>query len=79
MRQVFCVKQKDLEWDDVGSLRAFRSLLNLELYLLSFVQVLKTISLNCAEVDEYIRAILAFNEAITFASVEPFDYAGDTF
>ena len=81
MLQGFVVSHKwDLvDGDDVGGLQALGTLLDLELDLLAFFQVLEAIALDSAEVDEDVRAAFALNEAITLAPIEPFDCAGDTF
>ena len=63
---------------DVAGLRTLGSLLDLELNLLAFFQVLETFALNGGEVDEDIRAAFASEESVALASVEPFDCAGDT-
>jgi hypothetical protein len=63
----------------VRSLGAFRTLFNSELNLLSFFQVPIAISRDSGKVDEYVRAVLALNESVAFAGIEPFDRTDDTF
>ncbi len=58
-------------WYDVLRLKAFGTLLDFELDLLSLIQRLITIALNGGKMDEHILARLALNEAKTFRSVEP--------
>jgi hypothetical protein len=63
----------------VRSLRAFWTLFNSELNLLSFFQIAVAISRDSGEVDEYVRTVLALNESVAFAGIEPFDRTDDTF
>jgi hypothetical protein len=65
--------------DDVSRLQTLGSLFDVELDLLAFLQVLEAFTLNGGEVDENVRAAFAFDEAVAFCSVEPFDYTVDTF
>ncbi len=56
---------------NIGSLRSALTLSQLELYVLTFVKSLEAFALNSREVNKYILAILACDEAITLFSVEP--------
>jgi hypothetical protein len=56
----------------VLSLRALLTLGHAELHALTFSQGLKTLSVDCSEVYEYIRALVLLDEAETFSLVEPF-------
>ena len=58
---------------DVGSLGAFLAVYDVERYLLTLVKSLEALALNCAEVDEYVLAVVYGDEAVAFALVEPFD------
>jgi hypothetical protein len=57
---------------DVGSLRTFRSLHNLELDYVSFLQSPVTVTDYGRVVNEHIRAIVAPDKAVPFCVIEPF-------
>ena len=61
-----------LQNGDVLSLRALLTLGHAELHALTFSQGLETLSVDCSEVYEYIRALVLLDEAETFSLVEPF-------
>jgi hypothetical protein len=67
-----------LEYGHFSSLQALGALLDAKLYLLALLQGPKTFSLNCGVMHEDIRSALALNEAITFARIEPLDFADNT-
>jgi hypothetical protein len=75
----FCAVSFCLEGFDVRSLQALGALLDGKFDLLAFVEVAEAITLDSGEVDEYIRAAVARNETIAFATVEPFDRTDYTF
>lgn len=56
-------------------LQSFRSLLNLELNLVSFVECSKTFSDDRLVMDEHVLTRLSTDEAETLGSVEPLDHA----
>ena len=58
---------------DVGSLGAFLAVYDVERYLLSLVESLEALTLNCAEVDENDLSVVYGDEAVSFCLVEPFD------
>ena len=57
---------------NVGSLRAFLAVDDVERYLLTLVESLEALALNCAEVNEYVLAVIYGDESVPFALVEPF-------
>src|SRR6266851_6036168 len=59
---------------DVFSLIALRSLFDLELDHLAFVECLVSLHLNGGEVNEYVFARLALDETITFRCIKPLHY-----
>ena len=61
--------------DDVGSLRATRTFDNLELDILTLIERLEAFVLDCGEMDEYIIAAFARDEAVAFLRTEPFYFA----
>jgi hypothetical protein len=68
----FCLRcPSDTRWNDVPGLWAFRTFFDLELHLFAFFQTLVPLSLNIAEVDEYIWAALSSDKAISLSFVEP--------
>ncbi len=48
---------------------------DVELYALAFFKSLVTVHLNSGEVNEYIAALLCFDEAITLLCVKPFNFS----
>src|SRR5690349_5273534 len=56
---------------DVCRLRAFLSLGDLELYLVTLLQAFVALGRNRAVMNEHIRSILAADEPITFGVIEP--------
>ena len=60
-----------LDFSNIGSLRPLRSLHNLELDHVSFLQSAITFTNNRGIVNENIRAIVAPDEAIPFRVIEP--------
>jgi hypothetical protein len=64
---------------DVGCLQTFGALFDGEFHLLAFFKVAETFGLNGREVDEYIRAAIAGDEAVALAAIEPFDRTDYTF
>ena len=63
----------ELLLDDVGSLRAFLAVYDVERYLLTLIECLEAFALNCAEVNEYVLPVVYGDESVPFALVEPFD------
>jgi len=64
---------------DVGSLRTLGALFNIELDLLSFLQVTETIALNGGEMDENVLAAFALDEAEALVTIKPLDGTSYTF
>ena len=62
----------------VAGLRALRTVNDLELHRLAFLERPEPVALNCREVDEHIAAAVAFDESVTLGVVEPLDLACDT-
>ena len=60
-------------FDYVCGLRATISIDDLEGDSLPLLQGTEAVTLNACEMDEHIIAIVAFDEAITFFRVEPFN------
>ena len=67
-----------LEHDHFGSLQALGALLDAKLHLLALLQGPETVRLNCGVMHEDIRSALTLNEAITFARIEPLNFADNT-
>src|SRR5262249_27807297 len=63
---------------DVAGLGTLRTVDDLELDRLAFLESSETIALNCGEVDEHIAPTVALNEPVTLGVVEPLDLACDT-
>ncbi len=59
-------------YDNVGCLWAFRTIGNLELYLIAFIEGFKPISLNGREVYEDIISVVSGNESIALFLIKPF-------
>ena len=68
-----------LDHDDIARLKALGSLFDIELDLLTFLQILEAFALNRREVDKDIIAAIASEEAIALCSIEPLDCTVDTF
>jgi hypothetical protein len=64
--------------DDVSRLQTLGAFLNCEFDLLAFFEILEAIALDSGEVDEHVRAAFVGDKAVAFASVEPFDCAGNS-
>lgn len=62
----------------VFRLRTFLALGNGELDLLAFCQSLETAALNCAVVNEYVRAAFTSDKAKTFSFVEELNSTGSS-
>ncbi len=60
-------------YNNVRCLWAFRTVGNLELHFIAFVQGLKPIFLNGGEVNEDIISVVSRNEPVAFFLVKPFD------
>ena len=58
---------------DVGSLGAFLAVYDVERYLLTLIESLEALALNCAEVDKNVLSVVYGDEAVAFALIEPFD------
>jgi hypothetical protein len=71
--------QKLVRHGDVASLRSFGSLFNIELDLLTFLQVAVAIALNGGEMDENVLSAFALDEAEAFFTIEPLDGTSYTF
>jgi hypothetical protein len=65
--------EKNLQDYDVSSLQTLGALLDGELHLLAFLQVLESIAADGGEVDEDIRTAFALDEPEALGSVEPFN------
>ena len=72
-RGSFYVNYIELHRYDVAGLGSLGALLNCELNLLAFLQVAVAIALNGGEMDEYVLAAFALDEAEALVTVEPFD------
>jgi hypothetical protein len=59
-------------YDNVGCLWAFRTIGNLELYLIAFIEGFKSISLNGRKVYEDIISVVSGNEPIALLLIKPF-------
>ena len=59
-------------YDNVGCLWAFRTIGNLELYFIAFIEGFKPISLDGGEVHEDIISVISGNEPIALLLVKPF-------
>jgi hypothetical protein len=59
-------------YDNVSCLWALRTIGNLELYLIAFIEGLKPISLNGREVYEDIISVVSRNESIALFLIKPF-------
>jgi hypothetical protein len=64
---------------DVSSLEAFGAFFNAKLNSLAFFKIAVAVALDCGEMDENVLPILAFDKAVAFAAVKPFDRADDSF
>ena len=60
----------------VGGLRALRAALDIELHLIAFFQVAKTLALDSRKVDEHIVAAFALNEAVALLAAKPLHRSG---
>jgi hypothetical protein len=61
----------------VFSLRTFLAMADCELNSLSLIEGLETITLDGAEMNEYIRPVVLLDEAIPLGFVEKFYLTGD--
>jgi hypothetical protein len=69
----FCLTKFCLaHYDNVGCLWAFRTVGNLELYLIAFIEGLKPVSLNGRKVNEDIIPVVSGNEPIALLLIKPF-------
>jgi hypothetical protein len=69
----FCLTKFCLaHYNNVGCLWAFRTIGNLELYLIAFIERLKPVSLNGGEVYENIISVISGNEPIALLLIKPF-------
>jgi len=59
-------------YDNVGCLWAFRTIGNLEFYLIAFIEGLKPVSLNGRKVNEDIISVISGNEPIALLFIKPF-------
>jgi hypothetical protein len=59
-------------YNNVGCLWAFRTIGNLELYFIAFIEGFKPISLDSGEVHEDIISVISGNEPIALLLVKPF-------
>ena len=59
-------------YDNVGCLWAFRTIGNLELYLIAFIEGFKPLSLNGRKVYEDIISVVSGNEPIALLLIKPF-------
>jgi len=59
-------------YDNVGCLWALRTVGNLELYLIAFIEGFKAISLNGRKVNEDIISVVSGNEPIALLLIKPF-------
>ena len=59
-------------YDNVGCLWAFRTIGNLELYLIAFIEGFKSIPLNGREVYEDIISVISGNEPKALFLIKPF-------
>jgi hypothetical protein len=69
------VHQRSVGQNNIRCLRTLGAFLYGEFDFLAFLEVLEAIALDGGVVDEDIRAALAGDEAIAFATIEPFDCA----
>lgn len=67
------LKAERLDFFYVRRLISLRSLDDIERNSLSFIQRLETITLNGAEMNKYVLAIIAGDKPITLCCVKPFD------
>jgi hypothetical protein len=67
----FIKLMRRLDFNDVGSLRAFLSVGYVKADLLAFFQSLETFILDCGKMDKYVGTILLLDKAETLAVVEP--------
>ena len=69
----FSLMKLRLAYDDnVGCLWAFRTIGNLEFYLIAFIEGFKPISLNGRKVNEDIISVISGNEPIALLLIKPF-------
>src|SRR3990170_3245787 len=66
-----------LEQDDVRGLRALLAVDDVELHLLTFLQVAEAVGLDGAVVDEDVLTALHGDEAVALLRVEPLHGAGN--
>src|SRR3954468_874403 len=69
---------KVLDLGDVAGLRAFRTVNDLELDRLAFLERAETVALNGRVVHEDVTASVALDEPVALGVVEPLDLACDT-
>ena len=59
----------------VGGLRAFRTIDDVKLHLIAFVQALETFGLDSGVMHEHIRTAILFNEPEPFLVIEPLHFS----
>ncbi len=64
-----------LESNNIDSLRAFFTLVQIKLDSLILVETAKTITLNAGVMNKHVLTLFGRHEAITFGCVEPFYFA----
>src|SRR5882762_9683079 len=69
---------KGLDLRDVAGLRTFRTVDDLELYSLAFLERTEPVALNGRVVHENVTASVTLDEPVALGVVEPFDLACDT-
>src|SRR3954463_8105097 len=69
---------KVLDLVDVAGLRALRTVNDLELDRLAFLERTEAVALDRRVVDEHVTASVAFDESVTLGVVEPLDLTCDT-
>ena len=60
-----------LQFDNVGSLRAFLAVDYVKRNLLTFIESFEALALNCAEVNENVFTLVCGDESVPFALVKP--------
>jgi len=68
-----CIEQTNLDLLYVCGLQTLRSLLDIELNLVTLVQGTVAITTDRLKMDEYVFAVLTSDKAKTLGSIEPFD------
>jgi hypothetical protein len=62
-----------LDYDNIGGLQSFGAFFDRKLYLLTFLKVTISNTINGGVVNENVFTTLYLNESIAFAAVKPFD------